>query len=97
MTKERTAQYIKDYKDWFEEDRKIPPESAPPVDPLSLIAEQSHRRAELERNTSRHAGSSGVPIFTTIVGFPKHSSTTAVESLEPGTSDISPLLLPSCH
>ncbi|PIL37354.1 transcription factor [Ganoderma sinense ZZ0214-1] len=85
MTKEQTAQYIRDYKDWFEEDRKIPPESAPLVDPLSLIAEQSHRRAELERSTGRHSGSSGVPIFTTIVGFPKHSSTTSVESLQPVT------------
>ncbi|KAM5535476.1 hypothetical protein V8D89_010813 [Ganoderma adspersum] len=85
MTKDQTAQYIKEYKDWFEEDRKIPPESAPPVDPFSLIAEQSHRRVELERSPGPHGGSSGIPIFTTIVGFPKHSSTAPLESLEPVT------------
>ena len=94
MTKDQTAQYIREYKDWFEEDRKIPPESAPPIDPFSLIAEQSHRRAELERSPGRHSGSSSTPIFTTIVGFPKHSSITPLESLEPGMCD--PYLRPSC-
>lgn len=84
MTKDQTVQYIRGYKDWFEEDRKILPEQAPPIDPLSLIAEQSYRRAELERSTGRRVGSSNIPLFTTVVGFPKHSSTTPVESLEPG-------------
>ena len=95
MTKDQTARYIGEYKAWFEEDRKIPPEQAPPIDALSLIAEQSHRRAELERSTGRHVGSSGIPLFTTIVGFPKHSSTTPVESLDPGT--FSPYQACSCH
>ncbi|KAI1796166.1 hypothetical protein LXA43DRAFT_656004 [Ganoderma leucocontextum] len=85
MTKDETTQYIKEYKDWFEGDREVPPEPAHPVDARSLIAEQSHRRAELERSASRNAESSGIPILTTIVGFPKHSSTTPVERLEPVT------------
>ncbi|TBU47221.1 hypothetical protein BD309DRAFT_517231 [Dichomitus squalens] len=85
MTEEETVQYIKAYKAWFEEDRQIPPEPAPPIDPSSLISEQVDRRAALEEVGRRDRAASGIPIFTTIVGFAKHSSATPIEGLEPVT------------
>ena len=93
MTAEETVRYIRAYKEWFEEDRTVPPEPAPLIDAGSLIAEQVYRRTELEEAARRDRTSSGIPIFTTIVGFAKHSSTTPIERLEPSVSCFDPLIL----
>lgn len=84
MSPEETTVYLERYREWFEEDRRIPPEPAPLFDRSLLTSEQLRRRAELER-ASRHGGGSGIQVFMTIVGFPKHSSATPIEELQPGT------------
>lgn len=83
MSPEETTEYLKRYREWFEEDRRLPPEPAPLFDRSLLISEQLRRRAELER-ASRHDAGSGIQVFMTIVGFAKHSSATPIEELYPG-------------
>ncbi|RPD66941.1 hypothetical protein L227DRAFT_515885 [Lentinus tigrinus ALCF2SS1-6] len=82
MSPEETTEYLQRYREWFEEDRSIPPEPAPLFDRSVLISEQLRRRAELER-TSRRGGGSGIQVFMTIVGFAKHSSATPIQELQP--------------
>ena len=83
MSPEETTEYLKRYREWFEEDRRIPPEPAPLFDRSLLVSEQLRRRAELER-ASRHGSGSGIQVFMTIVGFAKHSSATPLQELQPG-------------
>ncbi|KAI0720343.1 hypothetical protein C8T65DRAFT_602814 [Cerioporus squamosus] len=83
MSPEETTEYLKRYREWFEEDRRIPPEPAPLFDRSLLMSEQLRRRAELERVSRRHGGGSGIQVFMTIVGFAKHSSATPIQELQP--------------
>ncbi|KAI0751022.1 hypothetical protein C8Q80DRAFT_1307690 [Daedaleopsis nitida] len=82
MTPEEMTRYIKEYKEWFEEDRRIPPEPALLLDRASLISEQVYRRADLEA-ASHAEKSSGVQFYLTMVGFAKHSSFTPLADLSP--------------
>ncbi|KAH9899634.1 hypothetical protein C8Q73DRAFT_743528 [Cubamyces lactineus] len=83
MTANEVAQYIKEYEEWFEDDRKIPPEPAPIVDRTQLISDQKQRRAHLERLAvhGARAGGAGMPFYMTMVGFQKHSSSTSIQNL----------------
>ncbi|CDO73769.1 hypothetical protein BN946_scf185015.g97 [Trametes cinnabarina] len=85
MSAEEVARYLREYAEWFEEDRKIPPEPAPIVDRNQLIADQRHRRAQLERmaHENTRVGTGGIPFYMTMVGFPKHSSSKPVQNLHP--------------
>ena len=83
MSDEETKRYFEEYKEWFEEDRNIPPEPAPRLDRNALIAEQVRRRVELE--SGARARGSGIQFFMTMVGFPKHSSSTSISELTPST------------
>ena len=83
MSEEETAQFFKDYKEWFEEDRLIPPEPAPHIDRAGLVAEQARRRRELDRTARQDT--SGVQFYRTMVGFAKHSSSTPIADLKPST------------
>ncbi|OSD04617.1 hypothetical protein PYCCODRAFT_1363850 [Trametes coccinea BRFM310] len=87
MSAEEVTRYLKEYAEWFEEDRKIPPEPATIVDRNQLIADQRQRRAQLERmaHESARVGGAGIPFYMTMVGFPKHSSSTALQNLRPIT------------
>ncbi|KAI0772144.1 hypothetical protein BD413DRAFT_475161 [Trametes elegans] len=80
MSVEELSQYIKEYGEWFDEDLKIPPSRAPLVDRNQLILDQRQRRGHLER-TSCESGGASVPFYMTMVGFPKHSSSTPVRKL----------------
>ncbi|KAI0335693.1 hypothetical protein GY45DRAFT_1350859 [Cubamyces sp. BRFM 1775] len=83
MTANEVAQYTKEYEEWFEEDRKIPPEPAPIVDRNQLVSDQKQRRAHLERLAIQgvRAGGVGMPFYMTMIGFQKHSSSTPVQNL----------------
>ncbi|KAI0719169.1 hypothetical protein C8T65DRAFT_725512 [Cerioporus squamosus] len=82
MSTEEAEEYFARYREWFEEDRRISPEPAPLFDRSLLISEQRRRRAELE-GASRHDVGAGTLMYTTIVGFAKHSSTTPMQELRP--------------
>ena len=84
MTDNEFAQYIQDYKDWVNEDSKLPPTRPPYLDRNRLIAEQVRYRSELEEHGRRSAA--GVPFIMSVVGYPKHSSSTPLENLSPSTS-----------
>ncbi|KAI0375881.1 hypothetical protein BV20DRAFT_933313 [Pilatotrama ljubarskyi] len=83
MSADELAHYIKEYQDWFEEDRMVSPEPVPVVDRNQLIADQRQRRSQLERLVREGAGAPGVgiPFYMTMVGFRKHSSSTPVQNL----------------
>ncbi|KAI0353060.1 hypothetical protein OH77DRAFT_1407932 [Trametes cingulata] len=83
MSADELARYIREYEEWFEEDRMVPPEPAPSVDRSQLISDQRQRRSQLERLTREGAGGPGIgiPFYMTMVGFPKHSSSTPIENL----------------
>ncbi|KAI0677320.1 hypothetical protein C8Q78DRAFT_960867 [Trametes maxima] len=83
MTPEQIAQYLQEYSKWSEEDRKIPPEPSPVVDRNQLITDQLERRTHFERlaREPTASGAMGMPFYMTMVGFPKHSSSTPVQHL----------------
>ncbi|KAI0650517.1 hypothetical protein C8Q79DRAFT_901342 [Trametes meyenii] len=83
MTPDQVVQYLQEYSKWFEEDRKIPPEPSPVVDRNQLITDQLERRAHFERLSREPTatGVMGIPFYMTMVGFPKHSSSTPVQHL----------------
>ena len=79
MSVEEESRYLQQYREWFEEDRNIPPEPAPRIDRASLIAEQYRRRGDLE------VAATALQFFMTILGSAKHSSSTPLTELTPGT------------
>ncbi|KAI0722769.1 hypothetical protein C8Q76DRAFT_793778 [Earliella scabrosa] len=77
MSVEEESRYLQQYREWFEEDRNIPPEPAPRIDRASLIAEQYRRRGDLE------VAATALQFFMTILGSAKHSSSTPLTELTP--------------
>ncbi|EMD40491.1 hypothetical protein CERSUDRAFT_121238 [Gelatoporia subvermispora B] len=73
---EAFAHRIEEYKAWSEEDRKIPPGPAPRINRMSLLYQHigSHEQAKSLRQQGM--------MHTTIRGFPKHSSATALHELQ---------------
>ncbi|OBZ76733.1 hypothetical protein A0H81_03834 [Grifola frondosa] len=77
MSAEELDRGVQAYQAWFEEDRKVPPGPAPSIDPKELISRQLELR-QGDGQTSRGE----VLTYMTIVGFPKHSSSTPLSKLK---------------
>ncbi|OCH96012.1 hypothetical protein OBBRIDRAFT_719569 [Obba rivulosa] len=76
---DQMSSYIKEYKAWFEADKRIPPQPAYRLSRLSLITQQHASRQFVSEFESRD---SEVIVQMTITGLPKHSSMTPVWQLQ---------------
>ncbi|EIW61658.1 uncharacterized protein TRAVEDRAFT_115700 [Trametes versicolor FP-101664 SS1] len=80
---EQVSQYAREYWKWLDEDSKIPPHPATPVDRKQLIRQCEDHRVQLESLARQNAGDieGKKRWYTTMVGFPKHSSSTPLQAL----------------
>ncbi|OBZ76730.1 Small glutamine-rich tetratricopeptide repeat-containing protein beta [Grifola frondosa] len=79
MSPDEIQRAIREYQEWFEQDRQVSPGPAPYIDRDSLIEGQISRRRQHERHFNSRAG---VQWYMSIVGFAKHSSSAPLEALE---------------
>ncbi|GBE79899.1 hypothetical protein BKA93DRAFT_776723 [Sparassis latifolia] len=78
MPPEELKRRMDDYKAWMEEDNQIPPSPSLPMDREELLGMQAETR-ESQREWLRNGK---VAMRMTVVGFPKHSSSTELRKLE---------------
>lgn len=88
---EQVSQYAREYWKWLDEDSKIPPHPATPVDRKHLIRQCEDHRVQLESLARQIAGdvTGKKRWYTTMVGFPKHSSSTPLQDLTRSTHPLS--------
>ena len=84
MSDAEVAEYVKTYKEWVDEDSKIPPAPPPRLDRSRLVANQIRSRSGMEEMSRTRGGAAGkVQFVMSVVGFSKHSSATPLEQLSP--------------